>query len=172
MNGSVALISRMQGDRRSLTLSRWSWPALPTPGHSDRYGTFRPGSGWCLHSGRAGGHSLREDPRHQAPAMAHRAVGTPANQGGRARAANRIARRAWAMMSKAERYREPDAPTAGNADRSIPRSGQPTSASAFRKPVFDRDLIRGGETALRLHDGRRPFAARPSRGTKLTRGAH
>jgi transposase len=33
----------------------------------------------------------------------------PANQGGRDRAANKIARMAWAMMRKGERYREPAA---------------------------------------------------------------
>ena len=53
------------------------------------------------------GHPLRQDPRHQAPALAHGVVGAAAEQVAAIALANKLARMAWAMMARGERYRNP-----------------------------------------------------------------
>ena len=88
----VASIADPRAFRSGRDFSAWIGlvPKQNSSGGKERLGSITkrgdPLSAQPVHSGRAGGHSLREDPRHQAPAMAHRAVGTAANQGGRGRA--------------------------------------------------------------------------------------
>ena len=58
--------------------------------------------GWLV-----GGHSLCQDPWHQASAVAYGITGAAAYQSAAIALANKIARMVWAMMAKGERYKEP-----------------------------------------------------------------
>ena len=52
-------------------------------------------------------HPLCQAPRHSTSALAYGIAGAEADQGRRHRARQQIARMAWAMMAKGERYKEP-----------------------------------------------------------------
>jgi Transposase and inactivated derivatives len=86
-----AALERRQGQARQYQQARRSLSAQP------------------VHGWRARGHPLCQDPWHQASALARGVAGSPANQVAAIALANKIARMAWAMMVKGERYRNPRA---------------------------------------------------------------
>src|SRR5215469_4702059 len=78
---------------------------LPRFGGWQHQQTGRSLSTQLVHDWCAGRDPLCQNPRDQASAMARGAVGTATDKG-RCHA-NKIARMAWAMMTKGEPYREP-----------------------------------------------------------------
>src|SRR4029434_10045355 len=69
--------------------------------------TRRPLSAQPVRGWRARRHSLCQDPRHRASAVAHGIASTTAEQGCAIALANKIARMVWVLMARGERYKEP-----------------------------------------------------------------
>ena len=95
----VASVADPKAFRSARNFSAWIGlvPQQHSSGGKDKLGNIS----------KQGDRCLRQDPRHQASALARSVAGAAAGKIAAIALANKIARMAWAVMARGDRYREP-----------------------------------------------------------------
>ena len=109
----VASVADPKAFRSGRDFSAWIGlvPKQRSSGGKDKLGSYqqtgRSLSAQPVHSWRAGSHSLCQDPWHQTSAWLTALLARRPTKVAAVALANKIARMAWAMMARGDRYKEP-----------------------------------------------------------------